>query len=39
LRVQVSLKSNEIVEPIPIGEAAERLGLRPSALRYYDERG
>ena len=24
---------------MPIGEAAERLGLRPSALRYYDERG
>jgi DNA-binding transcriptional MerR regulator len=24
---------------IPIGEAAARLGLRTSALRYYDERG
>ncbi len=24
---------------IPIGEAAQRLGLNPSALRYYDERG
>ena len=24
---------------MPIGEAAQRLGLRPSALRYYDERG
>lgn len=24
---------------IPIGEAARRLGLNPSALRYYDERG
>lgn len=24
---------------IPIGEAAQRLGLRTSALRYYDERG
>jgi DNA-binding transcriptional MerR regulator len=24
---------------IPIGEAARRLQLRPSALRYYDERG
>lgn len=24
---------------IPIGEAARRLGLRTSALRYYDERG
>lgn len=27
------------MELIPIGEAAHRLGLRPSALRYYDERG
>lgn len=24
---------------IPIGQAADRLGLNPSALRYYDERG
>lgn len=24
---------------VPIGEAARRLGLRTSALRYYDERG
>ncbi len=24
---------------IPIGQAADRLGLSPSALRYYDERG
>lgn len=24
---------------IPIGEAATRLGMSPSALRYYDERG
>lgn len=24
---------------IPIGQAAQRLGLNPSALRYYDERG
>jgi DNA-binding transcriptional MerR regulator len=39
LRVQVSLKSNQIVDLMPIGEAAQRLGLRPSALRYYDERG
>ena len=39
LRVQVSLKSNQIVDFMPIGEAAQRLGLRPSALRYYDERG
>jgi DNA-binding transcriptional MerR regulator len=33
------LKSNEVVDLVPIGEAADRLGLRPSALRYYDERG
>jgi len=39
LRVQASLKSNEVVDLVPIGEAADRLGLRPSALRYYDERG
>ncbi|MGQ0576272.1 MAG: MerR family transcriptional regulator [Pseudonocardia sp.] len=26
-------------ELVPIGEAARRLGLRTSALRYYDERG
>jgi DNA-binding transcriptional MerR regulator len=26
-------------EPIPIGAAAERLGMRTSALRYYEERG
>ncbi|MGH3694213.1 MAG: MerR family transcriptional regulator [Pseudonocardiaceae bacterium] len=24
---------------ISIGQAADRLGLNPSALRYYDERG
>lgn len=24
---------------LPIGQAAQRLGLKPSALRYYDERG
>ncbi|MGH3548042.1 MAG: MerR family transcriptional regulator [Pseudonocardiaceae bacterium] len=24
---------------IPIGQAADQLGLNPSALRYYDERG
>jgi DNA-binding transcriptional MerR regulator len=39
LRVQVSLKSNAPVDLVPIGEAADRLGLSPSALRYYDERG
>jgi DNA-binding transcriptional MerR regulator len=27
------------MELIPIGQAADRLGLNPSALRYYDERG
>jgi DNA-binding transcriptional MerR regulator len=27
------------VDLIPIGEAADRLGLSASALRYYDERG
>lgn len=27
------------VELVPIGEAAERLGLRASALRYYEGRG
>lgn len=28
-----------MVELVPIGEAARRLGLRTSALRYYEERG
>jgi DNA-binding transcriptional MerR regulator len=27
------------MDPIPIGEAAARIGLNTSALRYYDERG
>ncbi|WP_084963554.1 MerR family transcriptional regulator [Thermoactinospora rubra] len=27
------------MERLPIGEAARRLGLAPSTLRYYDERG
>ncbi len=27
------------MELIPIGQAADQLGLNPSALRYYDERG
>jgi DNA-binding transcriptional MerR regulator len=27
------------MDPIPIGEAAARLRMTPSALRYYDERG
>jgi DNA-binding transcriptional MerR regulator len=39
LRFQAGLKSNGDVDLIAIGEAAARLGLRPSALRYYDERG
>lgn len=26
------------MDPIPIGEAAKRLGMRTSALRYYEER-
>lgn len=39
LPVQVGLKSNNVMELIPIGEAAARLGLSASALRYYDERG
>ena len=30
---------NWAMKLIPIGEAARRLQLRPSALRYYDERG
>ena len=33
------MKSNTGVDYIPIGQAAERLGLNPSTLRYYDERG
>ncbi len=37
--VQAAWKSNVLVELIPIGEAAHRLGLRASTLRYYDERG
>jgi DNA-binding transcriptional MerR regulator len=39
LQVQVGLKSNGVMDLIPIGEAAARLGLSTSALRYYDERG
>ena len=39
LPVQVGLKSNDGMEMISIGEAATRLGLSASALRYYDERG
>jgi DNA-binding transcriptional MerR regulator len=27
------------MDHLTIGQAAERLGLKPSALRYYDERG
>lgn len=39
MRLQADLKSTDRVDDIPIGQAAERLGLNPSALRYYDERG
>lgn len=37
--VQGGLKSNGGMDVIPIGEAAARLQMSPSALRYYDERG
>ncbi|WP_249349801.1 MerR family transcriptional regulator [Microbispora sp. H10836] len=37
--VQAALKSNGVMESIPIGEAAGRFGLNPSTLRYYEERG
>ncbi len=33
------MKSNDRMDLIPIGQAADRLGLNASALRYYDERG
>lgn len=39
LQVQADLKSNDGMDLIPIGQAAARLGLSASALRYYDERG
>lgn len=39
LQVQAHLKSNGGMDLIPIGQAAARLGLSASALRYYDERG
>jgi DNA-binding transcriptional MerR regulator len=39
LPVQVRLKSNGRMEAIAIGEAAARLGMTTSALRYYDDRG
>jgi DNA-binding transcriptional MerR regulator len=39
LQVQADLKSNGRVTLVSIGQAAARLGLRASALRYYDERG
>ena len=39
LQVQARLKSNCAMTLIPIGQAAARLGLSASALRYYDERG
>lgn len=37
--VQVGLKSNGGMDLIPIGDAATRLDMTASALRYYDERG
>jgi DNA-binding transcriptional MerR regulator len=39
LQVQVRLKSNDGMELLPIGQAAARLGLSASALRYYDDQG
>lgn len=33
------MKSNGGMDVIPIGEAAAKLQMSPSALRYYDERG
>lgn len=33
------MKSNGGMDAIPIGEAAARLQMAPSTLRYYDERG
>lgn len=37
--VQGGLKSNGVMDVISIGEAASRLQMTPSALRYYDDRG
>src|SRR4051794_669455 len=37
--LQADLKSNGVMELISIGEAARRVGLNASALRYYEERG
>jgi DNA-binding transcriptional MerR regulator len=39
LALQADLKSTGSVELVSIGEAARRLGLNASALRYYEERG
>lgn len=39
LALQADLKSNGGMELVPIGEAARRLGVKTSALRYYEERG
>jgi len=39
LPVQVGVKSNDGMDMISIGEAATRLQMAPSALRYYDGRG
>ncbi|MGH3486661.1 MAG: MerR family transcriptional regulator [Actinopolymorphaceae bacterium] len=37
--LQPNLKSNVDMDLLPIGEAASRLGMNASALRYYDEQG
>jgi DNA-binding transcriptional MerR regulator len=39
LPLQAGLKSNGGMDAIPIGEAAARLQMRASTLRYYDDRG
>jgi len=39
LALQAGLKSNEVMELMTIGEAAQTLGLNTSALRYYEDRG
>jgi DNA-binding transcriptional MerR regulator len=36
MAVQPNMKSTD---PVPIGQAAARFGVRTSALRYYEERG
>jgi DNA-binding transcriptional MerR regulator len=39
LALQAGLKSNEDMELVTIGDAAQMLGLNPSAMRYYEDRG